>query len=191
MARHFRHPFRTAALAILGCVMAIAGSSPAKAAEEYELKARLLQIMGSHVTWPRPVPEDPSRPFVIGVLGASPFGNYLDEACRGKVIQSRAIKVVYLDTPRNPALTDCSILFICGSETSRLPSVLGQCKGKPIFLMGDTPDFARKGVMLNILVVAGKMALEINLKAARSNGIEISPAFLSLSKGKSKLVEAE
>ena len=55
--------------------------------------------------------------------------------------------------------------------------------------MGDSPTFARRGVMLNLLVDSGTIGLEVNLKAVRAAGLEINPAVLSLSKNKSKIVE--
>ena len=192
MARPSASPWRllrVAALAALCCTRSAAAPVPGQGAEEYDLKARIIQIIGSYITWPQPGPGDNDRPFVIAVLGRSPFRKFLDEACRGKRVQSRLLQVVYLEEPRPATVAGCSILFICASESDRLPLALTLCQGKPIFIMGDSPTFARRGVMLNLLVDSGTIGLEVNLKAVRAAGLEINPAVLSLSKNKSKIVE--
>lgn len=157
---------------------------------EYEIKARTLIVIGSYVTWPRPADGAAAqRPFVVGVLGNSPFDAHLDGLVSTKTIRNRPIRVVYVRRFREAAIEGCDILFICGSEADQLPKILAYCKGKPIFTVADSPGFAQNGVMLNLSIISKALNLEINLKAVKEAGFEISSSFLSLAKDKTKIVE--
>lgn len=157
---------------------------------EYEIKARTLIVIGSYVTWPRPADGAAAqRPFVVGVLGNSPFEGHLDGLAATKTIRNRPIRMVYIRRFREAAIDGCDILFICGSEADQLSKILAYCKGKTIFTVADSPGFAQNGVMLNLAIVSKALSLEINLKAVKEAGFEISSSFLSLAKDKTKIVE--
>jgi hypothetical protein len=167
--------------ALATCTLQAAGAEPVP---EFVIKAKILSIIGGYIQWPATA----ERPFVLGILGTSPFSNQLEAACKGRAIQSRPVHLVYLEDPR---AAECDLVFICASETARLPKILAHYKGKPVFLMGDSPDFARRGVMLNLLVDGGTITLEVNLKATRAAGLEISAAFLALAKLKTRIIDPD
>lgn len=158
-------------------------------ATEYEVKSRVLRVVGNYVSWPTADAREANRPFVLGVLGSSPFQNYLDQFVNGQVIRNRKVSVVYFTRFSEAGVGACDILFVCSSEARNLTKILAACTGKPIFTIADTPGFAERGVMLNLLVGGDTLRLEVNLKAAREAGFEISSAFLSLPKEKARTVE--
>jgi hypothetical protein len=163
---------------------ALAEAAPAEA--EVALKARVLRVIGGYVTWPPGPAPRAEQPFLIGILGKSPFANLLEEACRGRAVRGRPIRIAY--HTEASALTACDLVFLCASETARLPRWLPLFRNRPVFLMGDTPGFAAQGIMLNLLLRDGTLTLEVNLKAARAAGFEISPSFLELTKDKLRIV---
>src|SRR5882724_9097047 len=59
--------------------------------KEYQVKAAFLFHFAQFVAWPDSAFSRPEDPFVIGILGADPFGGYLDEVVRGEKIGARAI----------------------------------------------------------------------------------------------------
>ncbi len=188
MSPMFRHRLVRLPLLLVLLLPGPLAAAPARAAE-YAIKAKVLRIIGGYVQWPSPDRGPADRPFVLGVLGSSPFGPNLEEACRGKSIQGRPIQVASLEDAK--AAGSCDLLFICASEAPHLVRILALLKNKPVFLMGDSPGFARQGVMLTLLVDGDTLSMEVNLKAARAAGFDISPSFLAVAKGKTKLVESE
>jgi len=161
----------------------------AEAMKEFELKARVLSVIGNYVVWPKPAALDPARPFIIAVIGESPMARDLKKILSEKTVQNRKVTLVFLPRFRENALNECDLLFLCSSEMENLPKILSYFKGRPTLTIADTPDFARRGVMINLLVQEGNLGLEVNLKAVRQAGLEVSASFLALPKEKTRLVE--
>lgn len=170
---------RTIAPAVLffGTV-GVAWASQPNRAPEYEVKAKVLRTLGSYVNWP-PIARREGQPFVIGVLGDSPFEHFLDTQVRGKVVHNRKVQVVYLRTLQPEAILACDLLYICESEYDRVVDILRLCKGKPILTVGDSPGFAGRGVIINLVVSTEKVGFEVNLRTARESGLEINSTILA------------
>ncbi len=157
------------------------GGSAQDAQPEYAIKARFLLQFPEFVAWP---PEtglaDPAKPFVILVLGASPFETYLDGAAAGRRVKGHPVKVVYsTDLAR---LEECHMVFLCGSERERLREVAARLGSRPVLTVGDSEGFARKGVMINLAIENNLPRFEINLSASRFGGLGISAQLLSLAR---------
>lgn len=168
-------------------MLAMAQSAVSKR-QEYHVKALLLKNLGGYVSWP--AAANPGKTaFVIGVFGVNPFAGYLDDVVRGQAIHGRRVQVVYFQALTQSAVDGCDVLFICDSEVDRLAETLRVCRGRPVLTLGDHPDMARRGVMLNLLIRDGFVEAEVNLRALRSAGLEISSSFLALGKGRVKVVE--
>ena len=55
-------------------------------------------------------------------------------------------------------------------------------KGLPILTIGETPTFARRGGIINFIVVDDKVRFEVNVEAAKQADINISSRLLALAK---------
>ncbi len=159
----------------------LGGGSGQDAQPEYAIKARFLLQFPEFVAWP---PEaglgDPSRPFVVLVLGTSPFESYLDAAFAGRKVKGHPVKVVYSQDPAR--IEDCNLLFICASERDHLKDISARIGPRPILTVGDTEGFSRRGVMINLIVENNLPRFEVNLASARFNGLGISAQLLSLAR---------
>ncbi len=140
---------------------------------EYQTKAQLIRNLMSYVHWP----GEAGRTLVLGILGASPFEGYLNDLPKGRGVP---IRLVFFRTLQG--LEGCDAVFICDSEADRLPDILRAAQGRSILTLGDTPGFARRGVMINLVLTDERVGLEVNLRAAREAGLEISSAVLSRAK---------
>lgn len=183
----FSIPIRSAARALMAAVAVVSSPLAGAEAPEYQVKAKLLLVLGNYVVWPQAAPGKPAPPLVLGVLGSSPIQGYLEELAhwtRGRPVQIRS-----LDFNKPATIGECNMLFICQTESERLPRLLALCKGRPIFTVADSAGFGRRGVMLNLLLDGGSMQLEVNLKAIREAGLEISSVLLALPKDKARIVE--
>lgn len=146
---------------------------------EYQLKARYLSILPDYVKWPEGQGHG-KRPLVIGVIGDSLFEDYLNDLFAPGKPHSRNGRVVYLQNRQ--ALETCDVLFICESESEWLYEILKKVKGRSILTIGDSPDFARRGVMINLVMERDRIGLEVNLPAVRSSNLEISSHVLKNAK---------
>lgn len=157
------------------------GGSGQDAQPEYAIKARFLLQFPEFVAWP---PEsglgDPAKPFVILVLGASPFEGYLDTVAAGRKVKGHPVKVVYATD--HARLDDCHMVFLCASEGGRLKEVLAHIGPRAVLTVADTEGLDRKGVMINLTVENSLPRFNINLGTARYSGLGISAQLLSLAR---------
>ena len=160
---------------------ALGGGSPQDAQPEYAIKARFLVQFPEFVAWP---PDaglgDGAKPFVILVLGASPFEGYLDTAFAARKVKGHPVKVLYSQDPAR--LEDCHMVFICASEREHLKEIMARLGSRPVLTLGDTEGFSRRGVMINLIVENSLPRFEVNLASARFNNLGISAQLLSLAR---------
>lgn len=146
---------------------------------EYRLKAAFIYNFAKFVHWPDNNQPDQSRPFIIGVFGVDPFNNDLD------IIKGKKIGDSEIDIRRYESVSDiewCSILFIGSSERKNIQALVNEFKKRGILLIGDTPGYAHKGVMINFFQANNKLRFEINKDAAEGAGLKISSQLLRLGK---------
>jgi len=146
---------------------------------EYQVKARYVSVLPDYIKWPQGSGLE-GRQLVIGVIGESPFERYLDDLFTPGKGQSRKARIVYLQNRQG--VESCDVLFIPESESDRLYEILRRTKGRPILTIGDSPDFARRGVMVNLLLDRNRVALEVNLTTLRNSGLEVSSHILKNAK---------
>src|SRR5277367_5469324 len=103
---------------VAACVVLLLGAAAADSPSEYQVKAVFLFNFSHFVDWPAQAFKSPTEPFIIGLLGADPFGSHLDEAVRGEHIDGHPLVVRRFNSLDQ--VNDCQILFIDRSETSQL-----------------------------------------------------------------------
>lgn len=169
--------------AVVACLLlsGLAWSAPTEltgvtATREYQVKAVFLFNFTQFVEWPADAFAHASAPLVIGVLGEDPFGAYLDETVRGETVNGRPLIVARYR--RIQEIGDCQMLFISRSETERLEQILASLVGKPVLTVGDVEEFARRGGMIDLATVSGKIQLRINLEAAKAARLTMSSKLL-------------
>ncbi len=155
-------------------------SVPPKPMKEYEAKARCvsLLLLPEYIKWPAAGQEGGLR--VLGVIGECLFKKDLNELFAPGKPASRKARLVYLTNFRT--LESCDALFICESESERLYEILRRIKGRPILTLGDTPDFAQRGVMINLALERDRIGLEVNLPVLRLSGLELNSNVLKNAK---------
>lgn len=155
--------------------------APQEAQPEYAIKARFLAQFPEFVAWPPEAGlDDPAKPFVLVVLGTSPFDRYLDSTLASRKVKGHPAKVIY--TQDIAALDGCHMAFICDSEKGRIKEILARVAGRPILTVGDSEGFARKGVMINLTIEENLPRFEINLGAARGCGLGVNAQLLGLAR---------
>lgn len=149
-----------------------------EAPTEYQIKAAFVYNFVKFVEWPPQAFAKPSSPIVVGVLGENVFGDNLEQAIHGKVINNRPLEFEACHSLTEA--TNCQVLFISGSEKGRFPEIFAALQGKSILTVGDTDRFCAAGGMINFIIVERKIRFQINEASARKAGLTISSDLLSL-----------
>jgi hypothetical protein len=71
---------------------------------------------------------------------------------------------------------------VSSSETVHLEEIFRLVKGLPILTIGESPNFAHRGGIINFIVVDDKIRFEVNVEAAKQADISISSRLLALAK---------
>ena len=150
-------------------------------ATEYEVKAQFLERFTRFIAWPEPaLAAEGEEPFVLGVVGRDPFGDELRQLAGRRVAGRHPVEV--LRVRQGAEIERCHLLFVSGSESGRLDEVLAATRGRAILTVGDTAGYARRGVIINLFVDGGKVGFEVNERAARESGLELSSRLLKLAR---------
>jgi YfiR/HmsC-like len=130
------------------------------------------------VAWPAQAFASPNQPFVIGVLGADPFGSHLEEAVRGERANGHPLVVRRFQDIAD--VNDCQILFIDDSESAHLPQILAALDHRSTLTVTDVDGASQLGVMIQFTTVNHQIRLRINPDSARAAGLTISATLLRL-----------
>lgn len=170
-----------AGVCLVAALAAQAMAPPQAAQPEYELKARFLLQFPEFVSWPPASGMgDPARPFVILVLGDSPFGAWLDQTAADRKVQGHPVEVRYSHDPAD--LDGCQMVFICGSERNRLSGILAKAAARSVLTVADMEGSAARGVMIDLVIESSLPRFEINRAAALAAGLPLSAQLLGLAR---------
>ncbi len=145
-------------------------------ASEYHLKAVFLFNFAQFVDWPAAAFADSETPFVIGILGEDPFGDFLDQTVRGEQLRGRPFQVQRYRSVDE--IKTCHILFINRPDGDRVEGILSRLRDRPILTVSDEDGFAERGGMVRFVNDRNRIRLKINLAAAEAAKLTISSKLL-------------
>ncbi|MEK7991639.1 MAG: YfiR family protein [Thiotrichaceae bacterium] len=168
-------------IAIVACFMLLFGSIAyqvvqARPPSEYQLKAAFLYNVARMVKWPK---ADRKKPLIVCLMGEDPFGDALSSIKKKKVKKRRLefkMDISIRDIPQ------CNVLFVTQAAQDLLTNILPSVENQHILTVGDVPEFATQGGMVNLLKNGERIAIEINLKVVKASNIVISSRLLTLAK---------
>ncbi len=160
------------------CAAAIAVVHPLRAepTREFQVKAAFLYNFAQFVEWPPDAFASADSPFVIGVLGMDPFGDFLDELVRGEKVNGRPLEVRRYRWVGE--VENCHVLFISGSEGRNVDQIAGALRGRSILSVCDWDGLEDHGAVIRFVMEHSRVRLRINLDAARAAGLTISSKLL-------------
>ena len=97
-----------------------------------------------------------------------------------QVVQGRRVQIAR--GPTLAAVGRCHILFLAQSEQSRWPALLKELGTAPTLTVAGGPPLVRLGGMVNFVLEAKRVRLEINRGAAEHAGLRISSKLLALAR---------
>lgn len=160
-----------------GMVFLLTLVSARQAPKEYQIKAVFLYNFTQFISWPAETPGQ-DEPFVIGVAGPNPFGNYLEETVKGETVQGHPIVIKYF--AQITTVEPCHILFINLTDKSAIKTLTEQAATNHTLTVGDVMNVEKQGGMIRFVTENNKTRLRINLSAAKSADLVISSKLLKL-----------
>lgn len=146
------------------------------APSEYQVKAVFLFNFARFVDWPALTFVSERAPFTLCVYGPDPFGADLDTVVRGEAVGGRPIEVRRLGDTRE--FRDCQILYIARDSDRELEQIVAALDNRSTLTVSDADGAARRGVMIRMMTVGGKIRLRVNVEAARAAHLTISSNLL-------------
>lgn len=143
---------------------------------ENQVKAVFLFNFTQFVEWPASAFGSPNAPFIIGVIGNDPFGNYLDETVAGEKVMNHPLVV-----QRYKDLSDlqaCHMLFIGQEDPQKVKAILDVLDRRHTLTVSDYKNFAYSGGMIRFFTQENKTRLQINLSIAKAAELNISSKLL-------------
>jgi hypothetical protein len=148
------------------------------AAREYEVKAAFLYNFTKFVEWPAASFATPASPILVGIVGEDPFGETLDQTLRGETARGRAFEVRRFRAEDD--FTGCHVLFVSRSESRQLETILRRVEGRAVLTVSEEAEFARRGGMIELVVLEQCVRFEINLSALEKAGLKASSKLLAV-----------
>jgi hypothetical protein len=146
---------------------------------EARAKVILIEKLVRFVEWPGE-PPSAHQPFVLGVVGRTPFGDELDEHFRRRTLKNRPVRIRYFKGPQD--VEDCDLIFVCASEKDHIGTLLSRLQQRPVLTLGETPGFTKAGVMVGIIREGERIGFELNLTRAKECGFRFAQGFMQLAK---------
>jgi len=147
---------------------------------DYQVKAAYLTNLGRFVNQWSAKTGSPDETFDICVLGQDPFGPDLDRAVKGEKIGASPLAAKRIPAPQDVA--GCRVLYISGSGDTQLSAVLAALGTAPVLTVSDSPDFVKRGGMIQLVLDGDHVRFEINIAAARRAGLTLSSELLKLAR---------
>ena len=156
-------------------------SATVRAESEATVKAAYLVNFAKLIEWPASAFADAKSAFIIGIVGRGGAGGEIAQTVAGASASGHPIEVRRVSAGDGGALAACHLLFVAESE--RAEAVVAAVQGRPVLVVGEGEDFARRGGAIGFVKESGTVKFEANPKAAARNGLTVSAKLLRVARG--------
>lgn len=166
------------ACALAICLIALIQPSAGLADDGAEIKASFIMQIAKFVEWPEGAFEAEASPIRVGVLGTSSIYNSLRTELRGAQANGRGFELRYLDSVDKASGVHIIVVTAEGRKSVR--QTARALRGMPVLSFGPSFQFAESGGIFGIEIYHGKVAFEVNNRAAKRAELRISSRVLKL-----------
>lgn len=143
---------------------------------EYDVKAAFLLNFSRFVEWPA---AQRQQPFTLCTLLPDPFGARLEAAAAGETWEGRPVVVRRMATLED---AECHLLFVPAAAMSELRARGDVIAGRPVLLVGESPDFLEVGGMIRLFLDQNYVRFAVNQETARRAGLRVSSRLMRLAR---------
>lgn len=142
---------------------------------EYQVKAAYLANFVKFIEWPATANTD-GEPFSICILGQDPFGPVLDSVLAGETVDRH--RLVPRRVPSAHEAAGCRVLYMGLPDEGHLKTAFAALDNSSILTVGDSPQFLKRGGMIQFVLDGNRVRFEVNLPAAKNAGLNLSSELL-------------
>lgn len=146
--------------------------------DEYAVKAAFLYKFGLFVEWPVSAFPSQDSPIYLCIIGADPYGRYLDTVVADAQIKGHKVVIRRLQTVGKPP--PCHILYAGGSAAQNRDQIIETVRGSNVLTVSDDRVPGSKPGIINFVISDSRVRFNIDNEAAAENGLTISSELLSL-----------
>lgn len=144
-----------------------------QALEEYQVKTLFLYQFTKYINWP-----DGANTIVIGVLSDSPTAlNTFKTLANKKSTNSRKIVVEEYNSEQPKKY---NILYVTKNRSGLLSKLAKAISGEAILIISEKEGMIHKGSGINFVDIGGKLKFQMNKKAIKNAGLEVSSHLVNL-----------
>lgn len=148
-----------------------------KPASEFQVKAAFLYNFTRFIDWPPSAFSSPNAPFVIGIIGDDPFGEYIGQLVKREHVNNHPIVVRRYNQVKE--ITGCHILFI-NTPKKKTKEILQIAQNRSILTVSDDDDLTRLGGIVSFYKEDNKVRFKINRTSSKNAQLQISSKLLNL-----------
>jgi hypothetical protein len=116
--------------------------------------------------------------YTLCVAGDDPFGDVLDRAVRGQIVNGRPIQLRRMAVLQADA--ECQLVYAGGSTAQPVAAILAMLRGRPVVSVTDrAADPASRG-MVNFVILDSRVRFEIDDRLVAEAGLAFSSKLLGL-----------
>ena len=176
LRHHMPNALLLCAALLLSLFSALVQAQPSKPTE-YDVKAAYLYNFGKFVRWPESVSANTGR-FFICLVGNEPLTKSLDSILQGATWEGKPVTAKPITTVDE--VSACHVLFISSSRAEQWSQFRPVIQRLPILTVSDTPRFAQRNGMIELLLSQNRIRFEVNLEATDEAGISLSSELLKV-----------
>ena len=143
-------------------------------------KATYLINFIRFVEWPQQSLANDADEISLCIFGAGPFDSFIDEILEVKQLQIDLRKVHIDRLQKGTSLDNCHALFVSEKEMQHFN--FETIRRDDLLLVGETPEFARRGGLINFFVKKDSVQFEINFTVLKQSKLKISSQLLKLTR---------
>jgi len=145
---------------------------------EYSLKGSFILKLTQFIEWPQDVIAPSNlKNLNLCIIGKDPFGNIFDLAKEEAILSRNLVIKHFIEID---VKNQCHVLFVSSSEKDRIDEIIQATQNEPILLIGDTLEYAERGIGINLIIINNNIRLQINPSVVHRKGINISSELLNL-----------
>jgi hypothetical protein len=148
---------------------------------EYEVKAAYLEKFTRFVEWPDSAfMKDVGKPFIIGILGETPFNSILKKTYAKQKIKNKQVEIRYVSDLKD--IDGCNMLYISHSLYKQIDQITSYIKNRPILTVCDDIRYKNKGIQIILFLEGNHVYFEIEQDAVNQSGLYMNSLLLTMSK---------
>lgn len=142
---------------------------------EYQLKSAFIYNFATFIDWPGEIGNSLTLCVAVPDEAAKYFS-----ALEGKPVGSMKLTVRRLT--QDDSAEGCRILFVAESESDSFEDWLSEVGDDKVLTVAEAEAWLKKGVVLDLMIQDKRVVFDVNVDAARGEGITINSRLLRLAR---------